>query len=54
MFRALRAHLQEALHKQQLGYCVRVMSVDCYQDWSGNSSTPILVAASKHVEAVNS
>jgi hypothetical protein len=28
MFRALLAHLQEALHKRYL-YCVRVMSVDC-------------------------
>jgi hypothetical protein len=27
MFRALLAHLQEALHKQHLVYCVRVMSV---------------------------
>jgi hypothetical protein len=26
MFRALLAHLQEALHKQQLVYCVRVLS----------------------------
>jgi hypothetical protein len=26
MFRALLAHLQEALHKRQLVYCVRVMS----------------------------
>jgi hypothetical protein len=29
MFRALLAHLQEALHKQHLVYCVRVMSFDC-------------------------
>jgi hypothetical protein len=27
MFRALLAHLQEALNKQHLVYCVRVMSV---------------------------
>jgi hypothetical protein len=27
MFRALLAHPQEALHKQHLAYCVRVMSV---------------------------
>jgi hypothetical protein len=27
MFRALRAYPQEALHKRQLVYCVRVMSV---------------------------
>jgi hypothetical protein len=35
MFRALLAHLQEALHIKQLVYCVRVMCVGCYQDWSG-------------------
>jgi hypothetical protein len=35
MFPALLAHLQEALHKRHLVYCVRVMSVGCYQDWSG-------------------
>jgi hypothetical protein len=29
MFRALLAHLQEALHKRHLVYCVRVMSVGC-------------------------
>jgi hypothetical protein len=29
MFRALLAHLQEALNKQHLVYCVRVMSVGC-------------------------
>jgi hypothetical protein len=29
MFRALLAHLQEALHKQYLVYCMRVMSVGC-------------------------
>jgi hypothetical protein len=34
MFRALLTHLQEALHKQQLVFCVRIMSVFCYQDWS--------------------
>jgi hypothetical protein len=28
MFRALLAHLQEALHKRNLVYCIRVMSVD--------------------------
>jgi hypothetical protein len=28
MFRALFAHLQEALHKRRLVYFVRVMSVD--------------------------
>jgi hypothetical protein len=30
MFRALLAHLQEALNKRHLVYCVRVMSVGCY------------------------
>jgi hypothetical protein len=29
MFRALLAHLQEALQKRHLVYCVRVMSVGC-------------------------
>jgi hypothetical protein len=29
MFRALLAHLQEALHKRHLVYCVHVMSVGC-------------------------
>jgi hypothetical protein len=29
MFRALLAHLQEALHQRHLLYCVRVMSVGC-------------------------
>jgi hypothetical protein len=29
MFRALLSHPQEALHKQHLVYCVRVMSVGC-------------------------
>jgi hypothetical protein len=31
MFRALLAHLQEALKKRNLVHCVRVMSVGCYQ-----------------------
>jgi hypothetical protein len=45
MFRALRAHPQEALNKRQLVYCVHVMSVGCYQDLSGTGSsvTPILI-----------
>jgi hypothetical protein len=30
MFRALLVHLQKALHKQHLVYCVRVMSVGCW------------------------
>jgi hypothetical protein len=29
MFRALLAHLQEAVHKRHLVYCVHVMSVGC-------------------------
>jgi hypothetical protein len=29
MFRSLLAHPQEALNKQHLVYCVRVMSADC-------------------------
>jgi hypothetical protein len=29
MFRVLLAHPQEALHKQHMVYCVRVMSVGC-------------------------
>jgi hypothetical protein len=29
IFRALLAHLQEALHKQHFVYCVRVTSVGC-------------------------
>jgi hypothetical protein len=44
MFRALLAYLQEVLHKQQLVFCVCVLSVRCYQDWSG---TPTLVAANR-------
>jgi hypothetical protein len=35
MFRALLPHPQEALHKQHLVYCMRVMSVGCYQGWNG-------------------
>jgi hypothetical protein len=38
MFRALFVHLQEAVHKPHLLYCVRVMSVGCT-----SISTPILV-----------
>jgi hydrogenase maturation factor len=46
MFQALRAHLQEALNKLHLGYCVRVMSDSCIgigvKLVSGDtSSTPI-------------
>jgi hypothetical protein len=39
MFGALLAHLQEALHKQQLVYFVRVMSAGCYQGWSGTAQS---------------
>jgi hypothetical protein len=35
MLRALLAHPQEVLHKRHLVYCLRVMLVDYYQDWSG-------------------
>jgi hypothetical protein len=38
MFRALLAHLQDSLHKNQLVYCVRITS----------AGTPALVAASRH------
>jgi hypothetical protein len=37
IFRALLAHPQEMLNKRHLVYCVRVMSIGCYQDWSGSS-----------------
>jgi hypothetical protein len=39
MFRALLAHPQEAPHKRHLVYFVRVMSVGCYQDWSGTGGS---------------
>jgi hypothetical protein len=35
IFRTLLSYPQEALHKRHLVYFVHVMSVDCYQDWSG-------------------
>jgi hypothetical protein len=35
MFRALLTHPQKELNKRNLVYCARVMSVGCYQDWSG-------------------
>jgi hypothetical protein len=38
MFRALLAHLQEALHKRHFVYCMRVMSVGYQQEWSGTGS----------------
>jgi hypothetical protein len=52
MFRALLAHLQEALRKRHLAYCVRVL----HQDWSGTCSTPILVqptANSHNTDAIH-
>jgi hypothetical protein len=41
MFPVLLVYPQEALHKRHLVYCVRVMPVGFYQDWSGTDSTPI-------------
>jgi hypothetical protein len=38
MFRALLAHSQGALYEQYLVYCVRIISVGCYQDWRGTPS----------------
>jgi hypothetical protein len=38
MFRALLAQPQVPLHKKHLVYCVRVMSVGCYQGCSSNPS----------------
>jgi hypothetical protein len=50
MFRALLVHPQEALHKRHLVYCVRVMTVGCYQGWRGTGvgDTPTLAAANWH------
>jgi hypothetical protein len=39
MFRALLAHLQEVLHKQQLVYCMCIMSAGCYQGWNTKSAS---------------
>jgi hypothetical protein len=39
MFSALLAHLQGAVHKQQLVYWVCTMSVDCYQFHSNPGSS---------------
>jgi hypothetical protein len=39
MFKSQLAHHHEALHKQQLVYCVRIMSAGCYQVWSGTPHT---------------
>jgi hypothetical protein len=35
MLQTLLAPPQEVLHEQHLVYCVRIISVGCYQDWSG-------------------
>jgi hypothetical protein len=40
MFRALLAHLQEALHNQHLVYCVRILSVGCARFEMEHSSSP--------------
>jgi hypothetical protein len=50
MFRALLANPQEALHKWHLIYCVRVMSVGCYQGWSVTDARniPSAVCESPH------
>jgi hypothetical protein len=39
MFRALPTHPQEVVDERHLVYCVLVMSVDCYQGWSGITLT---------------
>jgi hypothetical protein len=35
MFRALLVHPLEAVHNRHLVYCVGIVWVGCYQDWSG-------------------
>jgi hypothetical protein len=40
-FRALLAHPQEVLNKRHLVYCVRVVSVGCYRDWSVTGVPPV-------------
>jgi hypothetical protein len=47
MFQGLLAHPQEALYKQHLVYCVRVMSVGCTRI-EVEIFTPSLVAANRH------
>jgi hypothetical protein len=42
MFRALLAHLQEALHKRRLVHCVRVMSVGCTRRGVEHSSPGVI------------
>jgi hypothetical protein len=51
MFRALLAHLHEALHKQHLVYCVLVMSVGCYQ-WNSNLGSSELTLHSRNIPKV--
>jgi hypothetical protein len=53
MSRALLAHPQEVLHKRNLVYCVRVLSVGCYQGWSGTGPEDEQVMFD-NVEALNS
>jgi hypothetical protein len=38
-----RANPQELLHKRYLVYYVRIMSVGCYQDWSGNTNLDYVI-----------
>jgi hypothetical protein len=39
MFRTFLAHPQEAIHKRDLVYCVRVVSW-LHQGWSGTGAVP--------------
>jgi hypothetical protein len=50
MFRALLAHPQEALNKRHLVYCVRVMSVGCYQDWSVAAFQPTGITRTQYTK----
>jgi hypothetical protein len=45
MFRALLAHLQQALHKRHLVYYVRVMSAGCTRIGVEMRSTPMFTVA---------
>jgi hypothetical protein len=42
MFPALLAHHQEAIHIQQLKYCVRIMSASCYQAVAADDEQVVL------------
>jgi hypothetical protein len=54
MFGALLAHLQEALHKRHLVYCMR-MSVGCGTVATATVPQPTdILTDSKHVEALDS